>query len=175
MQRTKIWMALLASAVLLSPLAATADSVGQMYAPDRVGKWYLGGGLGAFWEDSNDTLKNHSGQYGGFFSAGYRLHPNVALEIDAGARLLAPYFGDSTIVWANTIAIVLVALSVGYWLGGKLADRRPDLKSLCATVLCGAILVTLTQLVRVGDRDTTIELAVLDQRRRLRAHHVGHR
>ena len=31
----------------------------------------------------------------------------------AGARLMAPFFGDSTIVWANTIAIVLVALSVG--------------------------------------------------------------
>ncbi|MCB0831088.1 MAG: fused MFS/spermidine synthase, partial [Solirubrobacterales bacterium] len=46
-------------------------------------------------------------------------------------------------VWANTIAIVLVALSIGYWLGGKLADRRPDLNSLCATVLAGAILVTL--------------------------------
>jgi len=61
----------------------------------------------------------------------------------AGARLLAPYFGDSTIVWANTIAIVLVALAIGYWLGGKLADRRPDLKSLCGTVLGGAILVTL--------------------------------
>ncbi len=61
----------------------------------------------------------------------------------AGARLLAPYFGDSTIVWANTIAIVLVALSVGYWLGGKLADRRPRLESLCWTVLGGAVLVTL--------------------------------
>lgn len=61
----------------------------------------------------------------------------------AGARLLAPYFGDSTIVWANTIAIVLVALSIGYWLGGKLADRRPDLRSLCWTVLGGAVLVTL--------------------------------
>ncbi len=61
----------------------------------------------------------------------------------AGARLLAPYFGDSTIVWANTIAIVLVALSIGYWIGGRLADRHPDLRSLCGTVLCGAILVTL--------------------------------
>lgn len=60
----------------------------------------------------------------------------------AGARLLAPYFGDSTIVWANTIAIVLVALSIGYWLGGKLADRHPDLETLCWTVLGGAILVT---------------------------------
>src|SRR3954463_9969332 len=43
----------------------------------------------------------------------------------AAARLLAPWFGASTIVWANTIATVLVALSGGYWLGGGAASRRP--------------------------------------------------
>ena len=43
----------------------------------------------------------------------------------AAARLMAPFFGASTIVWANTIATVLVALSIGYWLGGRLADQRP--------------------------------------------------
>ena len=31
----------------------------------------------------------------------------------AAARLMAPYFGASTIVWANTIAVVLVALAGG--------------------------------------------------------------
>src|SRR4051794_41940063 len=36
----------------------------------------------------------------------------------AAARLLAPWFGASTIIWANTIATVLVALSAGYWVGG---------------------------------------------------------
>ena len=46
----------------------------------------------------------------------------------AAARLLAPYFGDSTIIWANTIGVVLVALSIGYWIGGRMATatrRRP--------------------------------------------------
>ena len=42
----------------------------------------------------------------------------------AAARLMAPFFGASTIVWANTIAIVLVALSIGYWFGGRMADRH---------------------------------------------------
>ncbi|KAA0266912.1 MAG: spermine synthase, partial [Acidobacteria bacterium] len=32
----------------------------------------------------------------------------------AVARLMAPFFGASTIVWANTIGVVLVALSLGY-------------------------------------------------------------
>src|SRR5690349_21714048 len=57
----------------------------------------------------------------------------------AAARLLAPYFGASTIVWANTIGVVLVALTVGYWMGGRLADRRPNRRSLCALALAGAL------------------------------------
>src|SRR4051795_6551674 len=43
----------------------------------------------------------------------------------AAARLLAPYFGASTIIWANTIATVLVALSAGYWVGGRVAHPDP--------------------------------------------------
>ena len=65
----------------------------------------------------------------------------------AAARLLAPYFGASTIIWANTIATVLVALSAGYWLGGKLADRRADLRGLCAVVLVASLLLALVPFV----------------------------
>jgi spermidine synthase len=61
----------------------------------------------------------------------------------AAARLLAPFFGASTIVWANTIATVLVALSVGYWLGGRLGDRRPELRRLAAWVLFASVLLAV--------------------------------
>jgi spermidine synthase len=61
----------------------------------------------------------------------------------AAVRLLAPYFGASTIVWANTIGVVLVALSVGYWLGGRFADRHPHVRDLCLLTLAAAVLLAL--------------------------------
>ena len=60
---------------------------------------------------------------------------------------MAPFFGASTIVWANTIAIVLVALSIGYWFGGRMADRRPNLPALCGTVLAASVLMALVPFV----------------------------
>ncbi len=65
----------------------------------------------------------------------------------AAARLLAPWFGASTIVWANTIATVLVALSVGYWYGGRLADRDPTVRGMARIVLLAAGLLALVPFV----------------------------
>ncbi|MEO5651897.1 MAG: fused MFS/spermidine synthase [Marmoricola sp.] len=65
----------------------------------------------------------------------------------AAARLLAPWFGASTIVWANTIATVLVALSIGYAIGGRLADRNPTLAGLSRWVLLAAGLLALVPFV----------------------------
>ena len=65
----------------------------------------------------------------------------------AAARLLAPYFGASTVIWANTIGVVLVALSVGYWLGGRFGDRHPEERSLRLAVLAAAVLLGLVPLV----------------------------
>lgn len=63
------------------PLHAAAES--GMFAADRIGKWYLGGGLGGFREEGNAQIANPDGQFGLAFSGGYRLSRNVALEIDA--------------------------------------------------------------------------------------------
>jgi spermidine synthase len=65
----------------------------------------------------------------------------------AAARLIAPFFGDSTIVWANTIGVVLVALSIGYWFGGRLADRHPHLQGLCLLILVSSVLLALVPIV----------------------------
>ncbi len=74
----------------------------------------------------------------------------------AAVRLLAPYFGASTVVWANTIGVVLVALSIGYWLGGRFADRHPDGRSLCRMTLLAAVLLALVPFAA----DPFLDLAV---------------
>ncbi|MGI9019343.1 MAG: spermidine synthase [Solirubrobacterales bacterium] len=65
----------------------------------------------------------------------------------AAVRLMSPFFGASTIVWANTIGVVLVALSIGYWLGGRLGDRRPTVEALCKMILAAAVLLAVVPLV----------------------------
>jgi spermidine synthase len=75
----------------------------------------------------------------------------------AAARLMAPFFGASTIVWANTIGVVLVALSVGYWLGGRLGDRYPNVRSLCLTVMAAALLLALVPLVSQPFFDLSVD------------------
>jgi spermidine synthase len=75
----------------------------------------------------------------------------------AAVRLLAPYFGASTIVWANTIGIVLVALSVGYWLGGRWADRHPHMRGLCLLTLTAAVLLALVPFAADPLLDVAVE------------------
>ncbi len=56
-----------------------------------------------------------------------------------GSRILAPYRGSSIIVWSSLIGIILGSLSLGYWWGGKLADRNPTYRALSLIVFLAAI------------------------------------
>lgn len=62
-----------------------------------------------------------------------------------GSRIVSPFIGTSTYVWTSLIGIILGALSLGYWLGGKTADRKPDLKILAAVIFLagGAVAATI--------------------------------
>jgi predicted membrane-bound spermidine synthase len=87
------------------------------------------------------------------FSAGAG---SLATEIGA-ARLLAPYFGNSTIVWANVIGLVLASLALGYWLGGRLADRRPNPRLLGGLVVGAGLVVAAIPFVAKPFLDRAVE------------------
>src|SRR6266511_2487872 len=74
----------------------------------------------------------------------------------AASRLLAPFFGSSTIVWANVIGLTLVYLSVGYWFGGRLADRRPSGALLGRIVLVAALALAVVPFVSRPFLDATV-------------------
>jgi len=81
--------------------------------------------------------------YGLVFFAGIG---TMATEMCA-SRLLAPYFGSSTMIWANIIGLILIALSLGYVIGGRLADRWPSPRLLGFIVLGGAVLTAIIPFV----------------------------
>ncbi len=66
----------------------------------------------------------------------------MALEI-VGSRILAPYFGNSIFVWGSLISIVLLALTVGYYGGGRLADRWPRAVALAGLIAIPGVLIFL--------------------------------
>ncbi len=70
----------------------------------------------------------------------------MAVEISA-ARLIAPYFGTSTFVWTNIIGVIMIALAIGYYLGGKLADQKPQLKLLLKIILIACLILLLIPFV----------------------------
>lgn len=65
-----------------------------------------------------------------------------------GSRILAPYLGTSTFVWASLIGIVLGSMSAGYWLGGMLSDRRPRARVLFVVISVTAALFVLINLLK---------------------------
>jgi len=58
-----------------------------------------------------------------------------------GSRLMAPYYGSSTFVWSALIGVILASLSLGYYHGGRMADRNPSFVKLSRIILVSSLLV----------------------------------
>lgn len=65
-----------------------------------------------------------------------------------GSRVLAPYVGASTFVWTNLIGVILGSLSLGYWWGGKIADRQATRQRFSLIIFLAALAIILMILVK---------------------------
>ena len=81
--------------------------------------------------------------YFSVFAAGMT---TLAVELSA-ARLLGNIFGTSNLVWASIIGLILIYLTVGYFIGGRWADRSPHLRTMYLIMVWGAFLIGLVPLV----------------------------
>jgi len=69
----------------------------------------------------------------------------MALEL-VGSRILAPVFGDSIFVWGALIGVVMAALSLGYYVGGRMADRNPSYGVFSMILISAGVLILLIPL-----------------------------
>jgi len=63
----------------------------------------------------------------------------MAIELTA-VRLLAPHFGQSAYVWTNVIGVILVALALGAFLGGRMADREHGRQRLSTLLVVAGVI-----------------------------------
>jgi predicted membrane-bound spermidine synthase len=74
---------------------------------------------------------------------------SLALEMCA-SRLLGAFFGTSLYIWASIIGLILIYLTVGYFIGGRLADRYPSERLLCSLTAIAALTISLLPFISQG-------------------------
>lgn len=90
------------------------------------------------------------------FAAGFIL---MVYEL-AAARILAPSIGSSMYIWTSVIGIIVMALSLGYWYGGKLADARHRVTDIALLFWVMAALIMSTLLLDDSMLDSLARYAV---------------
>ncbi|MBN4046122.1 fused MFS/spermidine synthase [Nitrosarchaeum koreense] len=66
------------------------------------------------------------------------------------SRMLTPVFGSSTYTWGSLIGIVLAGLSLGYFLGGKIADKDPAFRKICTIIFSAGIYIVFVPFLAPG-------------------------
>ena len=80
----------------------------------------------------------------------------MVLEI-VGARYLQPWFGGAVYVWTSQIGVVMLALALGYAIGGQLADRWRRAQYLGALLVPAAVAVLSIPTVAPGILDAIVD------------------
>ena len=70
----------------------------------------------------------------------------LAIEF-AASRLLGGVFGTSNLVWASIIGLILIYLTLGYFVGGRWADRRPSARVMYSILAWGGFTSGIIPLV----------------------------
>jgi spermidine synthase len=83
----------------------------------------------------------------------------MVLEL-VGSRVIGPYYGVSLYVWASLIATAMVALALGYWVGGRIADKKVHPDYLYGAILLAGVLTALVPLLRRPVLQLTAPLGV---------------
>jgi len=65
-----------------------------------------------------------------------------------GSRIFAPYLGTSLVVWTSLIGIIMGSLSLGYYIGGIIADKNPQYKILAFIVLASAVAISIAAAIQ---------------------------
>jgi len=75
-----------------------------------------------------------------------------------GGRLLAPWFGSSIYVWGSIISVFMLALALGYYIGGRWSVHNPNLQKFGLVFVLGGIILLPLMLSA-----ETVMSAVFDQ------------
>ena len=76
----------------------------------------------------------------------------------AAARILAPSIGSSTYVWTGVIGVIIAALSLGFFMGGKLADRRHRHTDLVWLLLLASGMAVITLITYEGVLQSIVDI-----------------
>jgi spermidine synthase len=79
----------------------------------------------------------------------------MSLEFSV-SRLLIPIFGSTIYTWGSLIGVVLVGLSGGYHLGGRLADKNPNFEKFCSILFSAGLYILFIPMISAIIIDFTI-------------------
>ncbi len=72
----------------------------------------------------------------------------LIIEVTA-TRILSPFYGNTIFTVSSVISVILAALSIGYYVGGRMADKKPSFFLFFVIILASGIILIAFYLVGI--------------------------